>query len=168
MDELYTLANLKFGSYLENLSRLAFEEQNFSDVTLLTADLKKIKAHKLILTSQSSFFTEVFQVITETNPTLYLGNVKSNQLQRILKFIYHGECQVPQDQVNSFIRVGQELKIDSILQENEQKEMYFTEENFTIPDQPQANSESSKFSPMQPKQNLFSNDIHDVVKRKVT
>ena len=45
------------------------------------------------------------------HPLLYMKGVKYSDLQSILTFMYNGEVSLPQDDLNSFLEVAEELKI---------------------------------------------------------
>ena len=45
------------------------------------------------------------------HPLLYLKGVKYADLESVLNFMYHGEVNVAQDDLNSFLAVAEELKV---------------------------------------------------------
>ena len=54
------------------------------------------------------------------NPVILLRGISSSQIEHILDFIYHGECNIQQSELNSFLAVAEELKIRGLTQEEEQ------------------------------------------------
>ena len=70
-----------FCSELSNL----FKEDDFTDVTLATADDQQLKAHKVILSSSSPFFKKIFKKNTHKNPLIYLKGIHCNELESIMK-----------------------------------------------------------------------------------
>ena len=94
-----------------------WNDKHFSDVTLATMDDLQITAHKVILSSCSSFFKNIFINNSSQNLTLYLKDVKHNELEKLIEFLYLGECDVPEDDLASFIATGKDLKIKGLLDE---------------------------------------------------
>ena len=45
------------------------------------------------------------------NPVIYLRGVKHADMESVLSFMYHGEVNVAQDQLNSFLAVAEDLKV---------------------------------------------------------
>ena len=74
-----------------------FEDEHFTDVTLVTDDNKQIKAHKVILSACSLFFREILQNNHHPHPLLYIKGAKFTELFAILKFVYQGETAIEQE-----------------------------------------------------------------------
>ena len=101
-----------------------WNDKHFSDVTLATMDDRQITAHKVILSSCSSFFKNIFTNNSTQNLTLYLKDVKHNELEKLIEFLYLGECDVPEEDLASFIATGKDLKIKGLLdEESDNKEI---------------------------------------------
>ena len=64
--------------------------QDFSDVTLVTEDDELVRAHKVILSSSSTFFKNVFKRYQHQNPLIYLKDIPFKYLDLVLEFIYTG------------------------------------------------------------------------------
>merc|ERR1719430_2394797 len=86
------------------------EEKDFFDVTLACGD-EQIKAHKVILSACSPFFKNILKRNSHPNPLLYLKGVKYSDLQAVLNFMYHGEVNVAQEELNSFLAVAEDLRV---------------------------------------------------------
>jgi len=98
-------------------------EEALADVVIATGDHHQITAHKVILSSCSEFFHEVLVTHPHQRPLLYLKDVAYRQLLLVLQFLYKGECQVDQDDVEEFLAVGKALRINGLnAKEQEQKE----------------------------------------------
>ncbi len=50
------------------------------------------------------------------HPLLYLKDVRYKDLESVLSFMYHGEVNVAQDQLNSFLLVAEELQVKGLTQ----------------------------------------------------
>ena len=103
------------------------KEEHFYDVTLVSDDEQIVSAHKLVLSASSQFFKNILKKTTHSNPLVYLPGVKSADLNFIIDYIYYGEVQFEQDNLDNFLNVAQKLKIEG-LTEGQKKEKYLQEE----------------------------------------
>ena len=130
---------LRWNDFENNIS-LAFRElrddKDFFDVTLACDD-EQIQAHKVILSACSPFFRGVLRRNPHAHPLLYLKGVKFSDLQSVLvrsyknfmnfnfnkfmfqNFMYHGEVNVAQEELNSFLAVAEELRVKGLTQNNQ-------------------------------------------------
>ena len=108
---------LKWNDFQENLS-LAFgslrEDNDFTDVTLACVDGKQVEAHKVILATSSPFFQNLLGRNKHAHPIVYLKGVKSDDLVAILDFLYYGETNVFQDNLESFLAIAQEFQLKGL------------------------------------------------------
>jgi len=106
-----------FESNISSAFRELRDDKDFFDVTLACDD-EQIQAHKVILSACSPFFRNVLRRNPHQHPLLYLKNVKYTDLQSVLNFMYHGEVNVAQEELNSFLSVAEDLKIKGLTQNN--------------------------------------------------
>jgi len=95
------------------------EDKDFFDATLACDD-EQIQAHKLIISACSPFFRNVLRRNPHQNPLIYLKGVRFTDLQAILNFMYHGEVNVAQEDLNSFLAVAEDLKVKGLTQNQTQ------------------------------------------------
>ena len=112
--ENYSLSWNDFSTSTTNAFKLLLTEKNFTDVTLVCEDDKQIDAHKLILSSSSSFFQNILLRNHHPNPMIYLKGIKYKELEGIIKFIYLGQTEVGQDDLTEFITVAKDLEINGL------------------------------------------------------
>jgi len=119
---------LRWNDFETNIStafRELRDDKDFFDVTLACDD-DQIQAHKVILSACSPFFRNILRRNPHQNPLLYLKGVKFTDLQSVLNFMYHGEVNVAQDELNSFLAVAEDLRVKGLTQNsstsNTQKE----------------------------------------------
>jgi len=109
---------LKWNDFERNIS-LSFrdlrDDRDFFDVTL-ACDNSQLQAHKVILSACSPFFRSVLKQNPHQHPLLYLKGVRSKDLESVLNFMYHGEVNVAQDQLNSFLLVAEDLQVKGLTQ----------------------------------------------------
>ena len=111
---------LRWNDFESNIS-LAFreirEEKDFFDCTL-SCGSRQIQAHKLILSACSPFFRSILKQNPHQHPLLYLKGVQFTDLQAILNFMYHGEVNVAQEELNSFLAIAEDLQVKGLTQGN--------------------------------------------------
>jgi len=109
---------LRWNDFESNIS-VAFRElrddKDFFDVTLACDD-EQISAHKVILSACSPFFRSILRRNPHQHPLLYLKGVKYTDLQSVLNFMYNGEVNVAQEELNSFLAVAEELRVKGLTQ----------------------------------------------------
>ena len=114
---------LRWNDFEKNIS-FAFQElredKDFFDVTLACDD-EQIQAHKVILSACSPFFRNILRRNPHSNPLLYLKGVKFPDLQSVLNFMYHGEVNVAQGDLNSFLAVAEDLQVKGLTQNQSTK-----------------------------------------------
>ena len=93
------------------------------DVTLVTDDNKLVRAHKIVLSTCSEFFKTIFQnsLANSNHLMLYLSDLSSHDLNTILDYIYLGEAHIFQEGLDKFLINAQKLKLEGLLQTEEQE-----------------------------------------------
>ena len=90
------------------------EDKILFDVTLVTDDGKHIQAHKIILLTGSSFFSDIFTKCNLSNMVVFLKGISSEKLEPVIDFIYNGEAFISQEYLKVFIETGKELQIKGL------------------------------------------------------
>ena len=98
------------------------EEQDFVDVTLVSDDEVQIPAHRLVLSASSSFFKTILKKNIHSHPLIYLSGVTSANLGFILDYIYLGEVQIYQEQLDDFLDIAQKLRIEGLISSDTRNE----------------------------------------------
>jgi len=112
---------LKWNNFESNVScalKDIREDCEFFDVTIACED-KQLQAHKLILSACSSFFKNVLYRNKHQHPLLYLKGISVRDMEAVLNFMYNGEVNVAQDDLNSFLQVAEDLKVKGLTQNNQ-------------------------------------------------
>jgi hypothetical protein len=105
-----------FESNISSAFRELREDKDFFDVTLACEDSDQLQAHKVILSACSPFFRTVLRRNRHDHPLLYLKGVKYLDLVAVLNFMYHGEVNVAQEELNSFLAVAEDLRVKGLTQ----------------------------------------------------
>lgn len=109
---------LKWNDFEANIS-LAFRElrddKDFFDITLVCDD-EQVEAHKVVLSACSPFFRSLLRRNRHQHPLLLLRGVALPELLAVLTFMYHGEVNVAQEELNSFLALAEELQVKGLTQ----------------------------------------------------
>jgi len=117
-----------FESNISSAFRELRDDKDFFDVTLACED-EQIQAHKVILSACSPFFRNILRRNSHPNPLLYLKGVRYPDLQAVLNFMYHGEVNVAQEELNSFLAVAEDLRVKGLTQNQPQNEVNGTDKS---------------------------------------
>ena len=92
------------------------EDRDFTDVTLACEDGEQVEAHKVILAASSPFFQNLLGRNKHAHhPLIYMRGVKSTEMVAIVDFLYCGETNVLQENLDSFLTIAAELKLKGLL-----------------------------------------------------
>ena len=108
---------LQWNDFKENITFFFKELRNdkdFTDVTLACEDGQHIAAHKTVLASSSPFFMELLKKHKHPHPLIYMRGIKSSDLVTIMDFLYYGEVNVLQDNLNTFLELAEELNLKGL------------------------------------------------------
>ena len=108
---------LQWNDFKENITssfKELREDRDFTDVTLACEDGQQIEAHKVVLVSSSPFFMELLKKNKHPHPLVYMRGLRSVDLLAIMDFLYHGEANVLQDDLDAFLSLAEELKLKGL------------------------------------------------------
>ena len=109
-----------FGDHLKDMMRDLLISEDLTDVTIITEDRRRFKAHKNILSASSPVLKDLLKGQFEANQILFMKGVFSAEIQSILEFIYVGSATVDHEKVHELVDLAKDLKIKSL--ENMDKE----------------------------------------------
>ena len=115
---------LRWNDFENNIShsfRELRDDKDFFDVTLACED-RQVEAHKVILSACSPYFRTVLKKNPHQHPLLFLRGVQYSELVAILDFMYHGEVNVGQEDLNSFLAVAEDLSVKGLTQKTKKEE----------------------------------------------
>ena len=88
------------------------QQADFSDVTLVSGDgHQRFEAHKVILASGSDFFKALLSDNSNPHPLIYLRGVKAKQLEILLEYIYQGEVNILEEDLEELFLLATDLQI---------------------------------------------------------
>ena len=90
------------------------EDGHFNDVTLACEDGKQIEAHTVILATSSPLFQDLLRKNKHTHPLIYMRGMKYDDLIAIVDFLYHGEANIYQENLEAFLLIAEELSLKGL------------------------------------------------------
>lgn len=84
-----------------------------SDVTL-ACEGEFFAAHKLVLATCSEYFEKIFEKIEGKHSVIVLKDVKAEELEALLNYMYEGEVNVLQEKLSGLISAAEYLKIKGL------------------------------------------------------
>ena len=121
---------LQWNDFKENIISSFGElrkDREFTDVTLACEDGQQIEAHKVVLASSSPFLMEILKKTKHPHPLVYMRGLKSEDLVAIIDFLYHGETNVLQENLDSFLALAEEFRLKGLTGGAEAEEDPFKE-----------------------------------------
>ena len=118
--EKFNLSWNEFDNCASNTFKELLGETDFVDVTLVSDDLKQIRAHKVILSACSPIFKQMLKQNPQQNPIIYLTGVSYKHMQSVSNFMYLGETEVDQDDLDSFMEIASKFEVKGLSQHENQ------------------------------------------------
>jgi len=87
---------------------------HFTDVTLACENGQQLEAHKVIIAASSPFFQKLLERNNHPHPLIYMRMVTFEDLIAIVDFIYFGEANIDQENLESFLAVAEELQVKGL------------------------------------------------------
>lgn len=116
--------NVNYALFGENLSRGYKQIRKvdcLSDITLVCDD-GELPAHKVVLFTGSDFFKNFLQRVKHPNPYIYLKGMKLQHLELVLNFMYSGEAQIFQSDLEDVLEVAKDLKVTGLTEQEQQQQ----------------------------------------------
>ena len=121
---------LKWNDF-QNIVETSFSELrsscDFTDVTL-ACENQSIKAHKVILSACSPFFKRLLKAHPNPQPLIYMRGLRYCDLEAAVDFIYRGETNIDQEQLENFLRIAEELELQELTGGSREREGKIEEE----------------------------------------
>ena len=91
-----------------------------------------MEAHKVILAASSPFFQNILRRNQHPHPLIFMRGLKSEDLVAIVDFLYCGEANVLQKNLDSFLAIAEELQLKGLMGQNDE-ESEMTENKIIAP-----------------------------------
>lgn len=109
-EQQYSLKWNDFQSSILSSFRHLREEEDFVDVTL-ACDIRSFTAHKVVLSACSPYFRKLLKANPCEHPIVILRDVRSEDVESLLRFMYNGEVHIGHEQLSDFLKTAQLLQI---------------------------------------------------------
>ncbi|XP_034943406.1 protein abrupt isoform X4 [Chelonus insularis] len=116
-EQQYSLRWNDFHSSILSSFRHLRDEEDFVDVTL-ACDSSSFYAHKVVLSACSPYFRRLLKANPCQHPIVILRDVASSDMESLLRFMYHGEVHVGQEQLAAFLKTAQMLQVRGLADVN--------------------------------------------------
>ncbi|KAK9496949.1 hypothetical protein O3M35_012850 [Rhynocoris fuscipes] len=100
-------------SNLQVMFAQLLERESFCDVTL-ACEGKTLRAHKMMLSACSTYFDSIFSKHEDKDPIVILKDVKFEDIKALVEFMYKGEINVENSQLNTLLQTAEELRIKGL------------------------------------------------------
>lgn len=108
-------------------------ESDLFDITLCCSEpggeFRDVRAHRVILSACSSFFKKMFrqqeaQLTQSQNPYIFLKGITFNELSSLLDFMYQGEVNVADKDLDAFLSISEELEVEGLQNTRDKGRVY--------------------------------------------
>lgn len=94
------------------------ENETLVDCTL-AAEGQYLKAHKVVLCACSPYLELLLSQHNDKHPILIFKDIKYNELKCMIEYMYKGEVNIAQDQLNHFLKAAESLQIKGLSESEE-------------------------------------------------
>ena len=116
---VYSISWKTFDEHLSTTIRTLLTDKNSKDVTLVSDDQAQLTAHKSVLSASSPILASILINNPHSNPLLFMRGLKRTVLEKLLEFIYLGKVDLDEKNLNDFMDIGRDLKINGLHKEDE-------------------------------------------------
>merc|ERR1719318_855756 len=89
-------------------------DTHFVDVTLVCDDNRQVRAHKVVLSSSSPVLEQILISNPHQHPLIYLHKVKYSCIQSIIKYLYLGQTEVAEAELQDFMGIAKEFEVEGL------------------------------------------------------
>jgi hypothetical protein len=104
---------VRWNSYQSNLQNAfpkLLNSEHFVDVTL-ACENEMLKCHKVVLSACSTYFEKLLLDNPCQHPIIFMKDMKFQEMQSLVDFMYKGEVNVTQDDLPSLLKSAEALQI---------------------------------------------------------
>lgn len=116
-EQHYALKWNDFQSSILSSFRHLRDEEDFVDVTL-ACDIRSFTAHKVVLSACSPYFRKLLKANPCEHPIVILRDVRAEDVENLLRFMYNGEVHIGHEQLNDFLKTAQLLQVRGLADVN--------------------------------------------------
>jgi len=110
----YNLCWNEFERSASHTFRSLLTDTEFTDVTIASHSGEGIKAHKVVLSNCSPVFHQLLLKHPASHPTIYLRGVRHTELKAVIEFVYLGQTEIDEHDLQRFVSVAKDLEIKGL------------------------------------------------------
>ena len=117
-------------TYTDHLKEMLHQmmlDDTFTDVTLVSDDRRKLRAHKVVLGACSPVLKIMLTNDADGTDLIDLKGIAFQEIEAILQFIYLGEATLDEDRMLEFLNVVQKLRVKELYKDPEIDQQQETE-----------------------------------------
>jgi len=105
-----------FQTNLQHTWRHLHQTEDFADV-ILACDVGQVMAHKVVLASCSPYLHSILMRLRHSHhqPVIFLSRISISDLTKLVTFMYCGQVEVEESQLESFLRAAAELHVKGLV-----------------------------------------------------
>ena len=126
------------------MNKELLEEDHFKDVTLVSDDLHAVKAHRALLSKSSDVLRQMLLLTDDKDPIIFIRGSSQRQLKSLLNFIYVGEAEVTEEDMNAFVQLAKDFKLKEFTEMQTKTETTDILENIELKSKVSFSHEGSK------------------------
>jgi hypothetical protein len=119
--ESYNLNWAEFDTYTSLTFKQLLMKPDFTDVTLACEGDESVEAHKVILSACSPFFDRILKKNSHAHPLIYLTDVTQSDMKAIINFMYLGQTNVAQENLQRFLKVATKFEVRGLTDDKKGK-----------------------------------------------
>merc|ERR1719186_1937059 len=93
-----------FESIINESLQENYIKKDFCDLTL-ACDGYKVETHKIVVASNSPVLQSILKLNSNPHPFIYFRRITYKDLQNLINFMYLGEVNIANEDINSFIEL---------------------------------------------------------------
>jgi len=105
-----------FQANLQDTWRQLHQSEDFADV-ILACDVGQVMAHKVVLGSCSPYLHSILMRLRQSHqqPVIFLSRINITNLAKLVTFMYCGQVDVEESQLESFLQAAGELQVKGLV-----------------------------------------------------
>ena len=88
--------------------------KDFSDVTLVAGDGRRIFGHQVILATGCNFFRTLLEEERSPKPLIFLRGFEATLVESLVDFLYTGKAEVNEELVTKFLALAEDLGVEGL------------------------------------------------------
>ena len=93
-------------------------KEDFSDVTLVAEDGRRIFGHQVILATGCTFFRNLLEGERSARPLIFLRGIEPSLIVSLMEFLYAGKAEVTEELLAKFIALAEDLGVQGLAAES--------------------------------------------------